>query len=308
MINRKIKFLLFGGNRLKEDMPTTYLIDYFKKKKIKFLLITENIHLNKETNSKKKFKFHLNKKDYILLKKFHKKKVLKLIDNNTYGLSLLSVWKFPEEIIKKFNGRLFNYHPSDLPSSRGAANITWKILNENKKYISLNFHDVEKEFDTGKIVSTKKITLSKSFIPYDYYKSILKTEKFFLIDFIKKILNDKKMSKKKQKGESFYWPRLNADVDGKINWSWDCKSIFLFIRAFSHPFSGAFTFIGKRKIRIFNAKYLSKKRFHPFQNGLVFRENNKKIFIAHQTGYLEILKKDLKYEKKFKSFIGKRLV
>ena len=54
MINRKINFLLFGGNRLKEDMPTTYLIDYFKKKKIKFLLITENIHLNKETNSKKK--------------------------------------------------------------------------------------------------------------------------------------------------------------------------------------------------------------------------------------------------------------
>ena len=76
MINRKIKFLLFGGNRLKEDMPTTYLIDYLKKKKIKFLLITENIHLNKETNSKKKFKFHLNKKDYISLKKFHKKKSL----------------------------------------------------------------------------------------------------------------------------------------------------------------------------------------------------------------------------------------
>ncbi len=307
MINYNKKFIIFGGNRLREDMPVTYIIDYLERNKIKYLLVTDPIHLNKATKSKKKFKLHLKKKNYITYKKLDIKKILDKIDKNTYGFSLNSIWKFPSPIIKKFKGKLFNYHAADLPSSRGAANITWKILQNKYKFISINIHNVEEKFDTGNIVQSKKINLKNSELPKDILYLISKNEKKFLIDFINKILKDKKMNEKKQKGKDFYWPRLNSDKDGKINWNWKAKDIVLFIKAFSHPYNGSFAFIKKTKIKIFNAKEIKNKKFHPFQNGIVFRENKNKIFVANFSGYLEILKKDLKCKKKIKSFLGKRL-
>ena len=115
------------------------------------------------------------------------------------------------------------------------------------------------------------------------------------------------MYEKKQNSQDFYWPRLNSDTDGKINWNWNVKDIALFIKAFSHPYNGSFAFINDTKIRIFNAKEIKKKKFHPYQNGIVFRENTNKIFVANFSGYIEILKKDIKCNKKIRSFLGKRL-
>lgn len=307
MLKSDKRFLIFGGNRLKEDMPVTYIINFFKKHKINFLLITDSIHLNKKTKSKKKFKFHLKKGEYISFKKLNIKKILNKIDVNTYGISLNSIWKFPDIIIKKFNGKLFNYHAADLPNSRGAANITWKILQNNFKNISINIHKVEKNFDTGNIVKTNKINLKNNFLPREMLYLISKNEKKFLVDFIIKILKDEKMYEKKQNSQDFYWPRLNSDTDGKINWNWNVKDIALFIKAFSHPYNGSFAFINDTKIRIFNAKEIKKKKFHPYQNGIVFRENTNKIFVANFSGYIEILKKDIKCNKKIRSFLGKRL-
>jgi len=308
MINRETKFLIFGGNRLKEDMPVTYILNYLNKYKIKYLLVTDPAHLKKETKSKKNFRLHLKKKKYISFKKLNIKKILDKIDKNTYGISLNAIWKFPSSIIKKFKGKLFNYHAADLPSSRGAANLTWKILQNNYKNLSINIHNVEEKFDTGNIVQTKKINLKNSELPKDILHHISKSEKNFLIDFINKILKNKKMNEKKQKGKNFYWPRLNSDKDGKINWDWKAKDIVLFIKAFSHPYNGSFTFIKKTKIKIFNAKEIKNTKFHPFQNGIVFRENRNKIFIANFSGYLEISKKDIKCKKKIKSFLGKRFI
>ena len=116
------------------------------------------------------------------------------------------------------------------------------------------------------------------------------------------------MSEKKQIGKDFYWPRLNSDKDGKINWNWKAKDIVLFIKAFSHPYNGSFAFINNNKIKIFNAKEIKNKKFHPFQNGIVFRENKNKIFVANFSGYLEIFKKDIKSKNKIKSFLGKRFL
>ncbi len=270
MLKEKIKFLIFGGNRLKEDMPVSYLINFLKKNKIKYLLITDPTHLNKSTHTHKKFKYHLKKKEFISFKKLNEKKVLDLISSNTYGVSINSVWKFTKNIIKKFNGKLYNYHAADLPEARGAANISWKIMSDNNKSISINIHTVDEEFDTGKIVQKKKIKLSNVFLPKDILKVISLAEKSFLIDFIVKIFKGKKMIKKTQKGQSFYWPRLNSDKDGRINWNWDAKSISQFIRAFSRPYNGAFSFINNNKVKIFNAKFSNKKKIPSFSKRYYF--------------------------------------
>ena len=299
--------LIFGGNRLLENGPVGELIKYLKKKKISFLLITDPDHLKKKTTNTINFKETIKGVKYLSFKKLNDKKVISLIDNNTLGLSINSIWKFSDELIKKFDGRLFNYHAANLPDERGAGNLTWKILQGNFKKNTINIHKVDKEFDTGDIVASKKLKfINKSYLPKDYLRIIAKEEIYFLINFVKRIMKKKKLISIKQKGDQYYWPKLNADKDGKIDWSWNVEDITLFIRGFSHPYSGAFSFINKNRVKIFNAHFIKKKTFHPFQNGIIFRESKSKIFVAHKTGYLILKKNNLDANKMLKSYLGKK--
>ena len=299
--------IIFGGNRLLENGPIGDLTKYLKKKKIIYVLITDPNHLKKKTANFNNFKTSIKGVKYFSFKKLDDKKVIRLIDDNTFGLSINSIWKFSKELIKKFDGRLFNYHAANLPEERGAGNLTWKILQGNFKKNTINIHRVDKEFDTGDIVASKKLNLiNKNLLPKNYLQIIAKEEKLFLSKFVNKIMKDEKLTLIKQKGGQYYWPKLNADNDGKIDWSWSVRDITSFIKSFSHPYNGAFSFININKIKIFNASFILKKKFHPFQNGLIFRENKTEIFVAHSTGYLILQKKNLNANKIQKSYIGKR--
>ena len=66
-----------------------------------------------------------------------------------------------------------------------------------------------------------------------------------------------------------YWPRLNTDAHGYINWSNDVEDIEKFICAFDDPYKGAITYFNDNKIRV-KKVFLMKTDgiFHPFQNGI----------------------------------------
>lgn len=306
------KILFFGGDRLKENMPLSFLAEYFTRSKIKVIIVTDPIHLKKLSIQGITFKDYLKKKKlkYIFFNKLNEKKIIKLIDKNTIGFSINSIWKFSEKIINAFKGNFYNYHAADMPSERGAGNVSWKILQGNIKKGSINIHLIDKEFDTGDIVARKKISFSnkgKAVLPENILKITAKNEKLFLKSFLNRMIKNKKNKKIKQKhSDSYYWPRLNSDRDGRINWSWDAKDIISFVRAFSKPYNGAFTFIGKSKINIFNAEiYSTKKKFHPYQNGIVFRKDKKYIYVSNQKGSIKIKIKDIHFAKNTK-FLGKK--
>jgi methionyl-tRNA formyltransferase len=206
---------------------------------------------------------------------------------------------------------LYNYHGADLPTERGAGCITWRILLNKEKYNNLNIHKVDKTFDTGEVVF--KIKNKKNFKnprPIDIYKHQIKLESLFLVNFLKKLLNKRNIFKieKQNSNNSYYWPKLNSDVDGKINWDWDARDIASFIRGFSHPFNGAFSYIGKYKVKVFNASFhRSKTRFHPFQNGLIFRMDKKNIYVAATSYFIKIPINEIISDINKKEFlIGKR--
>ena len=292
----------------------TTVFNFLIKKKVKFLLVTDNDHMIKLVSKRETFADIIKKKkiSFIKCKKLKLKNIKKYINVDTKGISLNSIWKFDKEIIKFFNGNLYNYHPADLPTERGAGCISWRILLEKKNF-SLNIHRVEKGYDTGEIVFKKKITKNfKKNLPkkiYDYQSGL---EKLFLEKFLERLISSKK---KKLKGKiqkndnSYYWPRLNSDIDGLINWNWEAKHIVSFIKAFSHPFNGAFSYIGKLKLRIFDASFHNSKiKFHPFQNGIIFRLNKESIYIAASNYYIKIPLKQIKLPIKNKEYLlGKRL-
>ena len=310
----KYKIIFFGGDRLLENGPLSKLSLFLKKNKIKFLIITDHLHLKKKVNNNLIFKNILQKHnyDFICVKKLNFDLLKNYVNKETIGFSINSIWKFNEEIISLFKGRLYNYHAADLPTERGAGNITWRILMKKKKNISINIHEVAKEYDTGCILKSKKISIpSNKKLPFQQLLIIKKIEKSFLENFLTDSVNKKRFPKIKQLNDnSFYWPRINSDIDGLINWSWKADQIVDFIRGFSRPYNGAFTFLYRKKIRIFNAEKIKlKEKFHPFQNGIVFREHNKFIYIAAEKYALKVSLSDIEGIDKTKyHFLGKRFL
>ena len=55
----------------------------------------------------------------------------------------------------------------------------------------------------------------------------------------------KKFKSKLQNNSQSMYSRLNSDRDGKICWDWKADDIVLFIKAFSKPFNGAFSYLKK---------------------------------------------------------------
>jgi len=313
---KKYNFILFGGNRLKENGPMTTVINFLMKKDINFFIITDPIHLKKLISKSETFGTYLKKKKlpYFSHNIVELKDIKKFISNDAKGISLNSVWRFDKSIIKYFKGNFYNYHAADLPTERGAGNTTWRILLNKENNISLNIHKIENTFDTGDIIFSKKIKKNfKDALPIDILKYQAKLEVSFLENFLSQLLHNKNVNfktKVQNNNNSYYWPRLNSDLDGLINWNWDAKSIVSFIKGFSHPFNGSFSYIGGVKVRIFNAKKISlKTKFHPFQNGIIFRQHKEFFYVAAGKYAIKISLLDMiGFNKNMTYYLGKRFL
>jgi methionyl-tRNA formyltransferase len=175
-------------------------------------------------------------------------------------------------IIELFKGQIFNIHGSYLPSYRGAAPESWRILNGDE-HACATIHYLDEGIDTGAIViqNKKKIKTARP-KPIDFIQEQKQVCELLLKEFLELILKvDEIPGKLQENNDSFYLPRLYTEINGAINWDWDIHFIERFIRAFSEPYPCAFTYYREKKVNIFEVLIDTQmgKRFHPFCNGRI---------------------------------------
>lgn len=213
--------------------------------------------------------------------KFLKRKKISL------GLSIGCRTIFKTEIIKFFNGNLFNIHDGLLPKERGGGLNTWRILLENKIFGS-TLHKIEKGIDTGKIISQEKTKLNiKKPYPIDILKSLASVEKKLITKFFSSIVSKKKFKfniRSQNKNQSEYFARLYSNVNGALDVDQKPHIFEKHVRAFSDPYEGAWTNYFGKKIFFKKVKILKNKdkRFDSkIFNGRVLRKNSKQevVFI-----------------------------
>ena len=270
----KIKFVLLGSGK-----PLCDLCDLLIKNKfVKPIIVThpKRFHNRDEKllSQSKTYSsvFEYSKKNNIELIQAEKVNDAKLITllckkkcTAAFSISCRSIIKKP--FLDAFNGIVFNIHPALLPKERGGAIISWRILN-NKKYVAATIHQIDEGIDSGPIIIQKKKKLNiRNPFPEDYMLQTndLYTELFSI--FIQKLGSKLELKPQNQKLAS-YCSRLYTEINGAIDWNWSVTQIENFIRAFSKPYPGAFTFTNNKKIRILNASAAkSKSENHPFSFG-----------------------------------------
>jgi methionyl-tRNA formyltransferase len=78
--------------------------------------------------------------------------------------------------------------------------------------------------------------------------------------------------------------------DGKIDWNQPIENIYNLIRAVSHPYPGAFTFLGRSKILIWESKIIPKNSNNLYKNGQVIDVSSISFKVKCNSGILEITK------------------
>jgi methionyl-tRNA formyltransferase len=222
-------------------------------------------------------------------------------------LLLHSIFIIKDDIINLFKKQIFNYHLGSLPQQRGAAPGTWQTL-MTKKSSKMAIHRITNKIDRGNIILSKTLNIKKNQSLKNYYYQVQKMEYNFFKNFFINCYKNK-FGQKQKENQSIYMPRLNSKIHGYINWSWNGKEIYNFIRSFDFPFSGAKTFIGRNEVVISDVHLLKKKiNFHPFQSGIIFRKEKNFYFIACKDYVLKTNSIKTSEGKKIKSkLLGKRL-
>ncbi len=215
--------------------------------------------------------------------------VLELIGGATIGLSVSAPWIFKHDIIDKFGGRLFNSHGARLPRDRGGGGFSWRILRDERNGCS-TLHEVAPRIDGGRIVEMHEYTFpSDARTPADYMAAALENDIAMLEGFVTKVLGGAPITTAAQdEHTATYWPRLNTDIHGHIDWNSSAFNVERFICAFDDPYPGARTTVnGDRAVRLKDCHAsLSDGAFHPFQAGMVFRKSADALYVALIDGSL----------------------
>ncbi|MBN2858020.1 MAG: phosphoribosylglycinamide formyltransferase [Candidatus Delongbacteria bacterium] len=119
------------------------------------------------------------------------KKQLDLLDKHCIDLIILAGFlkKLPDEIVKKFKGKILNIHPALLPKFGGKGmhgmTVHKAVIEAGERFSGPTVHFVDEKYDNGEILVQRKIGLEKNETPESLQKKVLKIEHEIYTEAIK---------------------------------------------------------------------------------------------------------------------------
>lgn len=289
-IGKRNFILLLGGGQIMIDLGT-----WLNQQGINFLIVTSPRHANTNFgDSLYSFEAQLEslRLPFIVTDDWKSIFDSQLIEKMQSGIaiSLGASWIFKQsDITQYFNNHLYNAHGTRLPTYRGGGGFSWQILNGNRYGFCL-LHRVGDGIDDGDIIAYEEFlypaTCRKPRDFQEYYQK--KTINFLVNLFCKFVQQDTTFSLLSQPPYlAQYWPRLNTEQHGWIDWSYSVEDLDRFICAFDDPYQGAKTLLNNKVVRLKSSLVdYHDGKFHPFQRGLIYRKASQWICVAADHGTL----------------------
>jgi methionyl-tRNA formyltransferase len=147
-----------------------------------------------------------------------------------------------------------NIHASLLPKYRGSAPIQWAIINgEDKTGVTIMLMD--EGMDTGDILLSSEIEIAPDDTSGTLHERLADLGADLLIQTLNAFEAGDIQPVPQDHSQATHAPLLKKN-DGLIDWKAPARSIEAFIRGMT-PWPGAFTFHGKKRLKIFKAKIIS---------------------------------------------------
>lgn len=238
--------------------------------------------------------------DFLTIKNVNSEKSYKKF--NDYNADLFVSMSFNQIIKKKLINLppkgFINCHAGALPFYRGRNVLNWAIINGEKKF-GVTVHFIDEGIDTGDIIKQRLYSINKN----DNYESILKKAHLYCSQLLFQVLQNflinkfNRMPQKKIHSTGSYF-RGRIDGDEAINWNWNTRKIYDFIRAISSPGPCAQTNILDTRIKVINSRIANIKYKNKIKVGSIIKIKNKNIYVKTLDGILVILEYSIMGKKK----------
>jgi len=157
----------------------------------------------------------------------------------------------PKRILDIPRVAALNLHGSLLPKFRGRAPANW-VLVEGAGETGVTLHEMVEKPDAGDIIAQKKIEIAFEDDVYTLYMKMTGAARQLIKETLPK-LADGSFIRTPQTGTSSYFGGRKPE-DGLIIWQKDALSIYNLTRAVTHPYPGAFTWLGGKRLFIWKSR------------------------------------------------------
>ena len=190
--DKKVSILIFAsGNGSNAENIITYFLN--KAIDINWMIITNNANAGVIQRSiKMGIPFLVfDKKD------FYENMFLKKISLINPNLIILAgfLLKISENLIKKFNNKIINIHPSLLPKYGGKGmygmNVHNEVIKNREAESGISIHYVNNQYDDGKIIFQKSTKITYPFTAEELAKKIHELEMKYFPEVIEKLIDTK---------------------------------------------------------------------------------------------------------------------
>ena len=143
-----------------------------------------------------------------------------------------------------------NLHGSLLPRFRGRCPVNW-VLIEGERETGVTLHMMEVKPDAGDIVAQRRVEISFDDTAYTLANKLAAASARLMRD-VMPMLESASFERRPQTGPSSYYGGRRPE-DGIIDWTKSAEAIYNLVRAVTHPYPGAYTTIGGRRLFIWKA-------------------------------------------------------
>lgn len=196
----------------------------------------------------------------------------------------------PEVLAIPARGAL-NMHGSLLPKYRGRVPINWVVINGETE-TGATLHYMEVKPDAGDIVDQEKVPILFTDTALDVFHKVTKAAVRVLTRSIPQLVTGTARRVPMDLSAGSYFGGRKPE-DGKIDWKRSAVEIYNLIRGVTHPYPGAFTFLGNKKIFIWQAWPREKEGTHTHSPGEIV--SRVPLLIETGAGLLEL--RSLQYER-----------
>jgi len=148
---------------------------------------------------------------------------------------------FKEDVLGIPKKYCLGFHPSPLPTGRGAAILNWKIIESNGKDVEWgnSLFVMKRITDSGRIIDFEPFVIEKRDNIRTAYLKVDETSCKMLVRSLPKLaLRDDLGTKQDHTKATRYFKR--TPEDGLVKLTWSAAQIHDYIRALTHPYPGAY--------------------------------------------------------------------
>lgn len=157
-----------------------------------------------------------------------------------------------ESVLKIATAGAFNLHPSPLPRYRGRAPVNWMIINGERE-AGVTLHHMVARADAGDIVAQRTVAIDDSDTALTLYRKLVPLGAALVRDYHPAIAASIAPRIAQDLSKGSYFGRRHPE-DGRIDWRWPARRVFNLVRGVTHPYPGAFCYLGGRKLFVWQAR------------------------------------------------------